>query len=149
MEVSLGSYKVRVEIVLLIIVVSWILFGHLLCGCCRVSMSTFMKEGFSIKPELAKSNDPGYILNPSTWSMPTLTYSPGTTPDTGVQSLLNRPYQPVPPPEGQLDMLATTQFKPECCPNTYSSSEGCACMTQDQYMYLKTRGSNNVPISDY
>jgi hypothetical protein len=100
-------------------------------------------------PEFSEAKAPGYILNPDTWSAPNLTYSPGTSPDKGVQSILNRPKQPIPLPEGELDMFATTDFKPECCPNAYSSSTGCACMTMDQYNYLQNRGSNNVPYSEY
>ena len=173
MEISIGSYKFRVEILVAILIVFWIMFGHMLCGCCRVNlfekmttmtgttgttatlMTGKMTEGFTgannsaMGPEFAGARAPDYIMNPSTWSMPTLTYSPGTKPDIGVQSIWNRPKQPIPLPEGELDMFATTPFKPECCPNAYSSSTGCACMTVDQYNYLRERGSNNVPYSEY
>lgn len=177
MEISIGSYKLRVEILVLIVIVFWILFGHLLCSCCRVSLreglemakdavkkdtneknakpSVPVKEGFvgannsAYGPEFATSQDSGVIMPPSQWNMPTLTYSPGTVPDAGVKSILDRPQQPVPLPEGELDMFATTDFKPECCPNTYTSSTGCACMTVKQYDYLQNRGSNNVPYSEY
>ena len=46
-------------------------------------------------------------------------------------------------------MFDKTSFKPECCPNTYSNSMGCACMTNKQYNYLINRGGNNVPYSQY
>jgi hypothetical protein len=81
--------------------------------------------------------------------MPTLEYTKGGKLDAGAQAILDRPKQPIPLPEGELDMFATTEFKPECCPNTYTSGSGCACMTQDQYFALKTRFSNNVPYSEY
>jgi hypothetical protein len=42
-----------------------------------------------------------------------------------------------------------TKFKPQCCPSSYSNSMGCACMNQNQYQYLITRGGNNVPFSLY
>jgi len=48
-----------------------------------------------------------------------------------------------------MDFFANTQFKPECCPNTYSGSEGCACMSNAQYNTLISRGGNNVPYSEY
>jgi hypothetical protein len=182
MDVSIGSYKFRLEILILIVVVFWIMFGHLLCGCSRVSLMeglTMMKEGLlpqnkiknnsaeptsrvaigkegftgannsAMGPEFGLAKTPGYIMNPSTWSMPTLTYSPGTTPDAGVKAIWDRPKQPIPLPEGELDMFATTPFAPECCPNAYSSSMGCACMTVDQYNYLRDRGGNNVPYDIY
>ena len=46
-------------------------------------------------------------------------------------------------------IFKNTAFKPECCPNTYSNSMGCACMSTTQYNYLETRGGNNVPYSQY
>ena len=38
MEISIGSYKFRLEIIIAIIIVFWIMFGHLLCSCSRVTM---------------------------------------------------------------------------------------------------------------
>ena len=188
MEISIGSYKFRLEIIIAIIIVFWIMFGHLLCSCSRVTMYEGMQimkekmtsgsgskpktsiamtnmldanakattvEGFTgannsaSGPEFAGAKTPDYIMNPSTWSMPTLTYSPGTRPDAGVQAIWNRPKQPIPLPKDELDMFATTEFKPECCPNAYSSSTGCACMTTGQYDFLRSRGFNNVPYSEY
>ena len=178
MEITIGSYKFRLEILILIVVVSWIMFGHILCGCCRVSIFEGMAssvapmidddddedamdkqqpttEGFvgsnniAAGPEFSGANMPDYIMNPSTWSMPTLTYSPGTAPDAGVKAIWDRPKQPIPLPKDELDIFATTPFAPECCPNAYSSSTGCACMTVDQYSYLRDRGGNNVPYSEY
>ena len=175
MDIAIGSYKLRLEILILIVIVSWVLFGHLLCGCSKVSFMegmAMMKEGLTKKTQIAMSNmnskegftgannvaygpefagakTPDYIMNPSTWSMPTLTYSPGTTPDAGVKAIWDRPKQPIPLPKGELDMFATTEFKPECCPNTYSNSMGCACMDLNSYQYLISRGSNNVPYDIY
>ena len=182
MDISIGSYTFRLEILILIVVVAWIMFGHIFCSCCTLGLheglttmaSTLVddpetlvddpkklkkkhstKEGFvgsnnsGYGPEFSVNTNPGYIMRPDTWAMPTLTYSKGTTPDAGVQSILNRPKQPVPLPEGELDMFATTEFKPECCPNAFSTSTGCACMTTDQYKMLTDRGGNNVPYSEY
>jgi len=209
MEISIGSYKMRLEILILIVVVFWILFGHLLCSCCNFSLKEGLemvanaasptvegsfslknkqipssgaphynavpggaplppttggtsassaapvKEGFTgannvaFSPEFAGAKAADYIMNPSTWGRPTLVYSPGTKPDAGVQAIWNRPKQPIPLPKGEMDFFATTPFAPECCPNAYSSSTGCACMTVDQYGYLLERSGNNVPYSVY
>jgi hypothetical protein len=100
-------------------------------------------------PEFANVNAPKYIMNPSTWAMQSLTYSPGTKPGSGVQDFWNRQKQQIPPPEGQLDFFAKTEFKPECCPSAFSSSNGCACMDMGSYTFLKNRGGNNVPFSEY
>ena len=121
MEISLFGYKIELEILILICVIYLILVGHTLCGCC--SFSSPLLEG--------------------------MVSTAGKPIPAGAQSILDRPEQPVPLPEGELSIFANTDFKPECCPNTYSNSSGCACMTTKQYNYLITRGGNNVPYSEY
>jgi hypothetical protein len=88
-------------------------------------------------------------INTSSWNAPNLTVKAGQPLSAGVKQFLSREPQPVPLPDGELLMFANTPFKPECCPNTYSNSSGCACMTGDQYNYLVLRGGNNVPYSSY
>ena len=91
------------------------------------------------------------ITSSKNWDSPNLTYSSNkkNKKNIGINQILNRPSQPIPLPQGEMDMFATTQFKPQCCPNTYTSSTGCACMTTQQYKYLIDRGGNNVPYSEY
>lgn len=89
------------------------------------------------------------VVDTASWNQPDMTVVPGKPLSDGVKKFLARQPQPVPLPEGQLDMFATTPFKPECCPNTYSNSMGCACMTGQQYNALITRFGNNVPYSEY
>ena len=88
-------------------------------------------------------------INTSSWNAPNMTVVPGQPLSAGVKQFLSRKPQPVPLPEGELLLFANTPFKPECCPNTFSNSSGCACMTGDQYNYLVLRGGNNVPYSAY
>ena len=166
MEISIGSYKCRLEICLLIVVLFWIMFGHVMCSCCTMSMREGLevmknriaaksksKEGFvnsnnkAYGPEFSANKSAGYIMSPDTWSMPTLSYSKGTVPSTGAQDILNRNNPPL--EQGEMDIFANTPFKPECCPNTFSSSEGCACLDMNQYHMLVNRGGNNVPYSVY
>ena len=172
MNISIGSYHIRFEIAMLIIIIAFIMFGHLMCSCATVSLSEAMSnmqriatvvtnnkgktmvEGFAANnfadgPQYAKSGSSGTIRNPDTWAAPTLTYSSASHADAGVKKIMDRAAQPVPLPKGELDMFATTPFKPECCPNSYSNSMGCACMTTTQYDYLVDRGGNNVPYSEY
>ena len=88
-------------------------------------------------------------LDTSSWSAQNMTVVSGQPLSEGVKKFLAREPQPVPLPEGEMLMFANTPFKPECCPNTYSNSSGCACMTGEQYNALITRFSNNVPYSEY
>ena len=162
MYISLGSHKMRVEIVLLFVVVFWIMFGHLLCSCSTINFT----EGLTISTTIGSANkkegmtgmknryiggnnaasatvfaaqgSPNWFMNPKDW---------GKVPTQA--DIAARKPQPIPLPEGELDMFATTDFKPECCPNAYSTGTGCACMTDKQYNYLSERGGNNVPYSEY
>lgn len=123
-------------------------------GPSSTSNATIAKEGFSG----ANTNYGGsssYSLtnnaqmNASSWSSPNLTVTRGKPLSQGVKNILNRQPQPIPLPEGEMLLFANTPFKPECCPNTFSNSAGCACMTTDQYNYLVMRGGNNAPYSEY
>lgn len=152
MDISILGHRLNLELIILIGVVYLILVGHTVCSCCSVSSK---KEGFagantnygeSSRYSLSNAMAP---INTSSWSLPNMTVTPGQPLSKGVQSILNRKKQQIPLPEGELSMFANTPFKPECCPNTYSNSSGCACMTTGQYNYLVTRGGNNVPYSEY
>jgi hypothetical protein len=89
------------------------------------------------------------IINTSSWSAPNMTVISGQPLNPDVKKFMSREEQPVPLPEGEMFMFETTPFKPECCPNSYSNSSGCACMTGKQYNWLVQRGGNNVPYSEY
>ena len=216
MEITVFGIKLRLGVIILIVALYFLLWGHVLCSCTRVgllegvvgSMSTCksfqinedgtLKKDADGKPmdcidgtAMAQSSPPssppvaavvnpdvlkltgftnmeGFVgantnfgesskysltnnkrMNTSSWFTPNLTYTKGGKEGKGVQNILNRQKQPVPLPEGQMLMFANTPFKPECCPNTYSNSTGCACMTVGQYNYLIDRGGNNVPYSEY
>jgi hypothetical protein len=56
---------------------------------------------------------------------------------------------PVPLQGEEMFFFKENQFKPECCPATYSSSTGCACTSDDQRNYLNERGGNRTLSSNY
>jgi hypothetical protein len=182
----------RAEIIILIVVLFFVMSGHLFCSCAQTTpleaMSNMMakgKEGLMSKPKpgnvtsraleaLTMKPKPGNVtsrtlegftgantnngessmyneppVSTTSWFTPNLSYTPGKPVSQGIQDILNRPKQPVPLPDGEMLMFKNTLFSKDCCPNTYSSSMGCACMTVDQYNYLIDRGGNNVPYSEY
>jgi hypothetical protein len=169
MEISIFGYTVNLEILILIGIVYIILVGHTICGCCNVSgiieTMTGMNKTESSSKKDKKEGFTGantnygessiYSLNnydsvdASKWGQQSLAIYRGKSYSPAVKEVLDRKAQPTPLPEGELDMFANTPFKPECCPNTYSNSTGCACMTVNQYSYLTSRGGNNVPYSEY
>lgn len=118
------------------------------------SVSTSGKEGFTganinYGESSAYSLTDNTQVDTSSWSQPNLTVVPGQPLSEGVKKFLAREPQPVPLPEGEMLMFANTKFAPEFCPNSFSTSTGCAQLTGAQYNYLITRGGNNVPYSEY
>ena len=124
-----------------------IIYGFTFYSCCRCGNSkSKSKEGFS---DLSDYNIQKKPISTASWFTPNLTYNGSHPTDKGIQAIQNRPEQPIPLPKNEMLMFANTEFKPECCPNAYSASTGCACMTEQQYSYLINRGGNNVPYSEY
>jgi hypothetical protein len=145
----------RVELLILIAILLFIMWGHVFCSCSKIGYQEAFsilnkfnkntkgkKEGFTgsylNEGESSATNAP--VVNTKTWFQPK---------GSSAENILNRPPQQVPLPEGEMLMFAKTEFKPECCPNAYSTGSGCACMTVPQYNYLTDRGGNNVPYSEY
>ena len=162
MDISIFGYKLNLEVLILIGVVYLIMVGHTFCGCCNVGLMEGLevmkkmvkKEGFAgantnYGESSAYSLSGDSPVDTSSWSAPNMTVVSGQPLSKGVKQFMARQPQPVPLPEGEMVLFANTPFKPECCPNTYSNSSGCACMTGEQYNYLTLRGGNNVPYSEF
>jgi hypothetical protein len=175
MEISILGLKLNLEVIILIGIIYLILVSHTFCSCSNIPgiIETFgtlanqvnvvtkkisdkheKKEGFTGANTNYGQSAPyslGYDhkINTSHWDQPNLTVVSGQPLNSAVKQILEREPQPVPLPEGELLMFANTPFKPECCPNTYSTGSGCACMTTEQYNDLILRGGNNVPYSEY
>jgi hypothetical protein len=179
MDISILGYKLNLEVLILIGIIYLILVGHTFCGCCNMgglkeglttapvgalqkqavkqkmnSRMSSTKEGFtgantnygeSSLYSLTNDNP----VNTASWMAPNMSVVPGQPLSAGVKAILNRKPQPVPLPEGEMLLFANTPFKPECCPNAFSTSTGCACMTTEQFNYLTLRGGNNTPYSEY
>lgn len=129
-------------------------FGYEIASDVKVTTGKKHKEGFtgSVINEGQSSPYDFYKNTPvdtSSWGEGSLVIEPGKPIPPAAQAILNRPEQPVPLPEGEMLMFKNTEFKPECCPNAYSTSSGCACMTTKQDNFLNSRGFNNVPYSEY
>jgi hypothetical protein len=175
MNISLFGYKMNVMTLLFVAIVI-ILVSHTYCGCNNpyaliegmeqngmeqngmehngMEQKDKKKEGFTGANTNYGQSSPYDIafntpIDTSSWSAPSMVVTPGQPLNPAVKAFLARPEQPIPLPEGQMDLFFNTPFKPECCPNTYSRSDGCACMTGKQFNWLKLRAGNNVPYSEY
>ena len=105
------------------------------------------KEGFQQQRPLeygplqeSKSDD----WNLSKWVKDAMRYAKGMGNENRLDSYQYNSGPPIPLPEGELFFFKDTKFSPECCPGTYSSSLGCACLSKPQFNYLVTRAGNNT-----
>ena len=147
MNLEILGFKLSLEVLILIGIIYLVMIVNTLHGCCNMEGFVGANTNYGESSQFSLTNDK--VINTNSWDMPNLTMTKGQPLSQGVKNVLERPQQPIPLPEGELLMFATTPFKPECCPNTFSNSMGCACMTVKQYNYLNERGGNNVPYSEY
>jgi len=106
------------------------------------------KETFEVrKPigyaDIVESKSDSWNLR--SWVKNALRYSKGMGNENKLDSYKYHSGPPIPLPEGELFFFNNTKFDSECCPATYSSSQGCACLSQAQYNHLMMRGGNNTP----
>jgi len=144
MDLKIFGLSCRLEIIVISMIVGLILGGHLLCSCSRIGL----QEGMAV---MGASVD--YVMGEDTvnsWTNKANKYAANMGYDKAKGKYSQNKGTPVPLPEGQLYMFADTEFKPECCPSTYSSSTGCACITQEQVSYINERGGNRtIAPADY
>jgi hypothetical protein len=154
MELSLFGKKsftilgivIHFQTVLISMVLFALLGCHLICGCSRISL----QEGFGMFQEglvmiNKKLSSKGAELDYKMGSDIDSSWSDGKG-SSGAPVYLEKDYESteIPLPEGQLDFFKGTQFKPECCPSTVSTSTGCACLSKDQIEHINTRGGNRT-----
>ena len=138
MELKILGMQCRLEIIIICLIVGAILGGHLLCSCSRIGM----QEGMAV---MGASVD--YVMGEDTvnsWTNKANKYAANMGYNSASSKYSQNKGSPIPLPEGQLYMFSETEFKPECCPTTYSSSTGCACISEEQVRYINQRGGNRT-----
>lgn len=121
--------NIDVKYFVLFVILYFIIMGNAACGCFRTNKTT--KQSSCQRHQLTM-NDNSQAKREETSN-----------------SILYRTKQPLPVSPNEMFMFKSTAFKPKCCPNTYSTSDGCACMTTEQYNYLRTRGQENTSFPEY
>jgi hypothetical protein len=105
------------------------------------------KEPFQVSRPLAWGpikEDENDDVNLTKWVSDAIRYSKGMGNEDHLDSYQYNSGPQIPLPEGQLFFFKDTKFHPSCCPATYASSKGCACMSKKQFQYLTMRGGNNT-----
>lgn len=126
--------NVRLEIVFLLVLFSFVAGSYLLCSCSRKPvMEGFRQAGAAGLDYMMCKGVPG-----DTWGgcnkngleeNKPVEGSTGEKADTDLESML---------------IFANNRISPDCCPSDASSYKGCVCITEEQKRYLGTRGGNQT-----
>jgi hypothetical protein len=106
------------------------------------------KENFEVRQPIGYADivvSKSDSWNLSKWVKDALRYSKGMGNENKLDSYKYHSGPPIPLPEGELFFFNNTKFDSECCPATYTNSQGCACLSQPQYNHLMMRGGNHTP----
>lgn len=179
LKIKIGPFEIRGELLILIVIMTWIVVVSLCVSCLRININVkdvfgvakgliegFTERGAPVSGTAPIHVYPSPLLGKNLNIYPRSPVSPADNlavssiksnllSETVESSPIGAEYEVSPGykafeiPAGQLDMLANSVFKPECCPNTYSNSAGCICPSDKEKMFLYERGGNNYPISEY
>ena len=118
---------------------------HTICSCSKVTL----KEGLQMLSNAASVGDSMSLSqSPDSWSEKALQYAGNMGYQTMLQKYQGNKGTPV-PLQNTLFYFQDNEFKPECCPATYSTGDGCACMSVKQLEYLNERGGNRTHSSNF
>jgi hypothetical protein len=142
MQITIFGSKYSIEVIILCLVVGAILAMTSLCSC-----AGGVKEGFNAgKSILGSVLD--YNIGDGVQSSFSKVSSPASY-ESYFSSLDGNTSGGAPLPNGQKLIFNDNEFKPECCPATYSNSMGCVCATKPQMQYIDQRGGNRTLSSEF
>jgi len=140
MQVTILGEKMRVDVLILCLLVGGFIACMTVCSCAggiKEGMDMLMgapldwSMGKEIKGGItsweAEDKDNGY--------------------DTWFQHLKENKGGSVPPEH--LYMFQKNEARPECCSSTYSVSNGCLCVSEDQMKFLNKRGGNRTFTTEF
>jgi len=146
MEIKIFGMELRVELLIAIVVLGFIVGTHLMCSCSRLSMTEGMQMlGATLDYKMGEGVKGSWDTREQQVgsSIPHRQQDH----DTYASKFVG--------PEESLYYFSDTEFKPECCGSNYSanggllreggySSGGCACMSKKQIDYINQRGGNRT-----
>lgn len=138
--IKIFGVRVSLEVILLCLIVGAVIGRFFLCDCLKVDGQ--IKEGMMNMLGFANVDYKMGTGVPQSWENKQFA-------DTGKALRDSYHAGSVPLPENELEFFYDNEFKPECCPSTYSNSVGCACMSSEQVNYLNQRGGNRTLNSQF
>jgi len=135
MKVSLFKQRVTLINVIILVTLGAVIGGYFLRSCGKSCCESFS----SGQPAPINYNIGDGV--PGSWESSAL-FSSSQSSDIDILQ-----GTPVPLPEGEMFYFSGNKFSSECCSgsfSSYTSSNGCACMTPEQAEYLNQRGGNRT-----
>tara|TARA_Y100000816_G_C26107642_1_gene589208 strand:- start:5202 stop:5615 length:414 start_codon:yes stop_codon:yes gene_type:complete len=124
--------------IILILVTSYLLLTRCVCNDKIEEMATISSS--------LNDNDSDNQVSGHNWRQMKQDSLDSTQDDNFFSRLSNHESGQIPLPEGILNFFYANKFDAACClkPQNYSSSTGCACISEEQMRFLNERGGNNV-----
>ena len=144
MEFSVFGFKFNVLNAIIFLVMGFLVATLTVCSCLKKPVKETMTN---LANAAGLDEVVGQDVNNS-WSNKALGYAG----NMGYETLLQRRdgYEGTAVPlENTLSFFKDNEFSEECCPSSYSSSGGCACMSVDQMNYLNERAGNRTTSSNF
>lgn len=144
MEFKVLGFHLNLVVIIACVLLGMFLSCHVFWSCLRGGVTKKqVKEGLAVM-----GSSLGYNMS----SGVTGSWGPGH-PTSNIGQQLNTHQGPrVPLAPGQLFFFADNNFSPACCVPPFSgvsSSDGCACVTQEQVDYINMRGGNRTGPSGF
>tara|TARA_B100001063_G_C16775666_1_gene565049 strand:- start:3056 stop:3463 length:408 start_codon:yes stop_codon:yes gene_type:complete len=130
---KLFGYKIKVELVLFIVLLYFVLSGHTICSCSKISGM----EAFQTLSSSLVGTDVNYRMGEGvkgSWENKKLHDYPDEETNIGGSVSVN----------DSMFLLNKNKGHPDNCPSTYSSSTGCLGLTTEQNDFLNKRGGNRL-----
>ena len=133
MNIKILGFKFRLEILIALVVVYFILSSHLFCSCSKIGL----QEAFTVAKHLTEAPldyRMGEGVEGSWDGKPQNDRKVGETVINGTQVPLN----------GTLFFFKDNKGGHSNCNTNYSTSTGCIGLTEEQNKYLNSRGGNRI-----
>jgi len=142
MEIAILGQKVRVEIVVLAMLVGMFISLNMFCSC-----AGGVKEGFEDVMKVSGAAV-DYVMGKDVKG----SWTSGPVEKRDYDSWYGHleGHKGAHPMESdKMYMFGENKFDADCCPSTYSSSTGCACLSPEQAKHLNERGGNRTLPGEY
>lgn len=136
MNIKILGKVFRLEILLLSLILGTLVFMITTCSCCKMPFTEALTNMASLDDQMMSDES-------NSWANKAKEYAG----NMGYESILDakKNYVGTPVPlNDTMVIFKDNKFKPECCPSTYTTSTGCACISTDQTQYLNQRGGNRT-----